>query len=122
VCSARQFLPEHTVALHAERVVTGDDPARWPTDNQAALALSHDAVLVLPSTANMLAAAASGAAPNLLGGIILAAPGPVVFFPVASPTMWAKPAIGTSSSCAATATTWSSRFGRTATTSPPAPA
>jgi phosphopantothenoylcysteine decarboxylase len=91
--SARQFLPEHTVGLHAERVVTGDDQARWPTDNQAALALSHDVVLVLPSTANMLAAAATGAAPNLLGGVILAAPGPVLFFPVMSPTMWAKPPI-----------------------------
>jgi phosphopantothenoylcysteine decarboxylase len=91
--SARQFLPEDTVALHAERVVTGEDPARWPTDNQAALALSHDAVLVLPSTANMLAAAATGAAPNLLGGVILAVAGPVVFFPVMSPTMWAKPPI-----------------------------
>jgi phosphopantothenoylcysteine decarboxylase len=91
--SARQFLPEQTVGLHAERVVTGDDPALWPTDNQAALALSHDAVLVLPATANVLAAAATGAAPNLLGGVILAAAGPVIFFPVMSSTMWAKPPI-----------------------------
>ncbi|MGC5309799.1 flavoprotein [Micromonospora zamorensis] len=59
--SARQFLPEQVVALNAERVVTGDDPREWPTDNRAALALSHDALLVLPTTANMLAVAASGA-------------------------------------------------------------
>lgn len=91
--TARQFLPEQTVALHAERVVTGDSLLDWPTDNQAALALTHDAVIVLPTTANMLAAAATGAAPNLLGAIILAAPGPVTFFPMMGPTMWTKPAV-----------------------------
>ncbi|XVU21734.1 flavoprotein [Actinoplanes sp. CA-054009] len=92
--SARLFLPAQTVALHADRVVTGDDPAQWPTDNQAALAASHDAVLILPATANMLSAAANGAAPNLLGGVILAATVPVVFFPMMGPTMITKPAVG----------------------------
>ncbi|XVV08925.1 flavoprotein [Actinoplanes sp. CA-131856] len=91
--SARLFLPAPVVALHADRVVTGDDPARWPADNQAALAASHDAVLILPATANMLSVAASGAAPNLLGGVILAATVPVVFFPMMSPPMLAKPAV-----------------------------
>ncbi|MEU8818928.1 flavoprotein [Actinoplanes sp. NPDC048796] len=92
--SARLFLPEQTVALHADRVVTGEDPRRWPSDNQAALAGSHDAVLILPATANMLSVAASGAAPNLLGGVILAAAVPVVFFPMMSPPMLAKAAVG----------------------------
>ncbi|GAA0501955.1 hypothetical protein Ade02nite_38030 [Paractinoplanes deccanensis] len=92
--SARLFLPEQTVGLHADRVVTGDDPTRWPTDNQAALALSHDAILILPATANMISAAATGAAPNLLAGVILAATAPVVFFPMMSPTMLAKPVVG----------------------------
>jgi phosphopantothenoylcysteine synthetase/decarboxylase len=91
--SAQQFLPAQTVGLLANRVVTGDDPARWPTDNQNALAASHDIVIVLPSTANMLASAATGAAPNLLSGVILAATCPVIFFPVMSATMWAKPPI-----------------------------
>ncbi len=91
--TARLFLPEHTVALHADRVVTGDDPARWPTDNQAALAASHDAVVILPATANMIAAVANGAAPNLLSAVVLAATTPVVLFPMMSPAMLAKPAV-----------------------------
>ncbi|MFK3980298.1 flavoprotein [Micromonospora sp. NPDC050397] len=91
--SARRFLPAHTVGLLADRVVTGDDPADWPTDNQASLAAGHDIVIVLPATANMLAAAATGAAPNLLAGVILAATCPVVFFPVMSASMWAKPSV-----------------------------
>jgi phosphopantothenoylcysteine synthetase/decarboxylase len=91
--SAQRFLPAETVGLLANRVVTGDDPAHWPTDNQNALAATHDIVIVLPTTANMLAAAATGAAPNLLAGVILAAACPVVFFPVMSASMWAKPAV-----------------------------
>jgi phosphopantothenoylcysteine synthetase/decarboxylase len=91
--SARQFLPSATVAMVADRVVTGDDPADWPADNQGALADGHDVVAVLPSTANMLAAAAGGAAPNLLAGVILAAACPVVFFPVMNATMWGKAAV-----------------------------
>jgi phosphopantothenoylcysteine synthetase/decarboxylase len=91
--SAQRFLPAQTVGLLADRVVAGDDPAKWPADNQMALAASHDILIVLPTTANMLAVAATGAAPNLLAGVILAATCPVVFFPVMSAGMWAKPPI-----------------------------
>nr|WP_284699716.1 flavoprotein [Actinoplanes solisilvae] len=47
----------------------------------------------MPATANLLAAAATGAVPNLLAGVLLAATVPVVLFPMMSPTMLAKPAV-----------------------------
>ncbi len=48
---------------------------------------------VLPATANILSAAAHGAAPNMLTTTIAAAEFPVVFFPVMTGEMWSKPAV-----------------------------
>jgi phosphopantothenoylcysteine decarboxylase len=91
--TAREFLPPHTTALFADRVITGEPPSTWPDDNHATLAAQHDLLAVFPATANMLSAVASGAAPNMLCGTILAAEFPVVFFPVMTGEMWRKPAV-----------------------------
>ncbi|MGH8966999.1 MAG: flavoprotein [Actinomycetes bacterium] len=91
--SATMFLPPETVALFAERVVSGESPSHWPTEKPSRLVADHDILVVLPATANTLAIAATGAAPNRLGTVILAADFPVVLFPVMGASMWHKPAV-----------------------------
>ncbi|MER6684809.1 flavoprotein [Streptomyces olivaceoviridis] len=91
--TAATFLPPHTVGLFADRVVTGATPDDWAHENQATLAAEHDMMAVLPATANMLAATATGAVPNMLTATIAAADFPVVFFPVMTGEMWRKPAV-----------------------------
>jgi phosphopantothenoylcysteine decarboxylase len=91
--TAREFLPAHTAALFADRVITGEPPSTWPEDNHATLAAHHDMLAVFPATANILSAVASGAAPNMLCGTILAAEFPVAFLPVLTGEMWQKPAV-----------------------------
>jgi phosphopantothenoylcysteine decarboxylase len=91
--TAAEFLPPHTVALFADRVVTGESAATWPRENHASLSAEHDMLAVLPATANMLSVTATGAAPNLLAATILTSTFPVVFFPVMSGEMWGKPAV-----------------------------
>lgn len=91
--TATSFLPASTVALFADRVVTGDEPASWARDNHVSLADGHDLFVVLPATANLLSAVACGAAPNLLAATVLEATAPVVFFPTMSGPMWAKPSV-----------------------------
>ncbi|MEW2294774.1 flavoprotein [Streptomyces sp. NPDC006743] len=91
--TAATFLPPHTVGLFADRVVTGTRPDDWGRENQATLAAGHDMMTVLPATANMLSAVATGAVPNLLTATIAAAGFPVVFFPVMTDGMWGKPAV-----------------------------
>ena len=91
--SATTFLPAATMGLFADRVVTGDDPATWARTNHVSLAEEHDLFVVLPATANTLAAAAAGGAPNQLTTTVLEFPSPVVFFPVMSGRMWAKAAV-----------------------------
>ncbi|WP_243710664.1 flavoprotein [Actinomadura sp. KC216] len=91
--SATAFLPPETVALFADRVVSGESPADWPTDKPSRLVADHDILAVLPATANTLAIAATGAAPSRLGTVILAADFPVVLFPVMGASMWRKPAV-----------------------------
>ncbi|PWI15788.1 flavoprotein [Streptomyces sp. Act143] len=91
--TAATFLPPHTVRLFADRVVTGTAPDDWARENHATLAAEHDMMAVLPATANVLSAVASGAVPNMLTATITAADFPVVFFPVMSDEMWVKPAV-----------------------------
>ena len=57
------------------------------------LARWADLVLVVPATANTLAAVATGAAPNLLTTMILATRAPVVVVPSMNEAMWTKPAV-----------------------------
>jgi phosphopantothenoylcysteine decarboxylase len=91
--TATEFLPAHTAALFAEHVITGEPASTWPEENHATLAAHHDMLAVFPATANILSAVASGTAPNMLCGTILAAEFPVVFFPVMTGEMWKKPAV-----------------------------
>ncbi|WP_331729476.1 flavoprotein (plasmid) [Streptomyces sp. NBC_00028] len=91
--TAATFLPPHTVRLFADRVVTGTTPDAWAQENHATLAAEHDMMAVLPATANILSAVASGAVPNMLTATITAADFPVVLFPVMTEEMWIKPAI-----------------------------
>jgi phosphopantothenoylcysteine synthetase/decarboxylase len=88
--TATTFLPAHTVGLFADQVITGESPATWPHDNHVSMAAGHDMLAVLPATANMLSATATGAVPNLLSATIMQATIPVVFFPVMSGDMWQK--------------------------------
>ncbi|WP_406630711.1 flavoprotein [Amycolatopsis sp. WGS_07] len=91
--TAEQFLPAATVRLHADRVVHGESPDDWPADKPSRLAADHDVVIVLPATANFLAAAATGAAPNRLATVVLSVPYPVVYFPSMGAAMWEKPSV-----------------------------
>lgn len=91
--TATTFIPPHTVGLSAERVVAGESSSDWPTDKPSRLAADHDLMLVLPATANILSAAATGAAPNRLATVILAVAYPVIFFPHMGTAMWDKPAV-----------------------------
>jgi phosphopantothenoylcysteine decarboxylase len=90
--TAREFMPAHTVALFADRVITGEPASTWPESNHATLVADHDMLAVFPATANVLSAVAAGAAPNMLCATVLAADFPVVFFPVMTAEMWKKPA------------------------------
>lgn len=91
--TATTFIPPHTVAISAERVVSGESPSDWPTDKPSRLAADHDILVVLPATANILSAAATGGATNRLTTVILAVRYPVVYFPHMGADMWAKPAV-----------------------------
>ncbi|SER12244.1 flavoprotein [Actinokineospora terrae] len=91
--TATAFLPAATVAIHADRVISGESPADWPTDKPSRLAADHDLCVVLPATAHILAAAATGSAPNRLATVILSARHPTVFFPSMGAAMWDKPAV-----------------------------
>ncbi|KNB52808.1 flavoprotein [Streptomyces caatingaensis] len=91
--TAASFIPPDTVRLGAERVVHGEAPADWPTDKPSRLVADHDILVVLPATANILSAAATGAAPNRIATVILSSTFPVVFFPHMGGPMWNKPAV-----------------------------
>src|SRR5262249_25909749 len=57
-----------------------------------ALGQQADLVFVAPATADLLARAASGLAPDLLGNVLLTARCPVVFAPAMHTEMWRHPA------------------------------
>lgn len=91
--TAASFISPDSLALFAERVVSGESPADWPTDKPSRLAADHDLLAVLPATAHTLASAAAGAAPNRLLTVALSVDCPVVYFPVMGAKMWRKPAV-----------------------------
>jgi phosphopantothenoylcysteine decarboxylase/phosphopantothenate--cysteine ligase len=53
------------------------------------LGRESDAIVVAPATADFLARAATGQAPDLLGALLLAAKAPVLFVPAMNDQMWA---------------------------------
>ena len=84
--SAMRFLQPETVRWYADEVFTAADAGLNPTE----FALRSACVIVLPSTANMLAAAAYGLAGTPAQTALLSAPGPIVFFPVMNQRMWQR--------------------------------
>jgi len=82
--SAASFLPVGTVRRFAD-VVTDDDHvslARWA-----------DVFMVLPCTANTLAAIAQGLTPNPVGTTAIAHRRPMLLFPAMNADMWAAPSV-----------------------------
>ncbi|MDE9549761.1 flavoprotein [Xenorhabdus bovienii] len=88
--SATTFLPAETIALYADRVISGEKTQDWPTDKPSRIVADHDLMAVLPATANTVASAAQGATPNRLTTVILSSTFPVLFFPVMGSVMWEK--------------------------------
>lgn len=91
--NATNFIKPEAIALFVERVVCGERPQDWTTDKPGRLAAEHDIMLVLPTTANTLAAIANGFSGNRLTTVVLAATFPVLLFPVMGAPMWDKPAV-----------------------------
>ncbi|MFM0289308.1 flavoprotein [Paraburkholderia megapolitana] len=90
---AADFVNADSIGLIVERVISGESPKDWPTDRPGRIAGDHDLMIVLPATANTLAAAASGTSQNRLTMLILVGVFPIMFFPVMGPTMWEKPVV-----------------------------
>lgn len=84
--SAERFISPQVLTWYTDEVFTSDDPALNPTE----FARRSIAIVVLPATANMLAAAALGLAGTPGQTALLAADGPVLFLPNMNATMWAK--------------------------------
>jgi phosphopantothenoylcysteine synthetase/decarboxylase len=83
---ATRFLPPQVAAWYADEMYTSDDPALNPTE----FAMRSAAIVVLPATANMLAAAALGLAGTPAQTALLAAERPAAFFPNVNHVMWGK--------------------------------
>lgn len=84
--SAERFVVPQLVAWHADEVYTSDDPGLNPTE----FAHRSSGIVVLPATANMLAAVALGLAATPAQTALLAAPSPCLFFPSMNGSMWEK--------------------------------
>jgi phosphopantothenoylcysteine synthetase/decarboxylase len=84
--SAARFLQPAAVRWYADEVYTADATDLNPTE----FAQRSRCVVVLPATANMLAAAALGLAASPAQTALLSAPEPVVFFPGMHRAMWER--------------------------------
>jgi phosphopantothenoylcysteine synthetase/decarboxylase len=87
--SAERFVSAQLVRWYVEEVFSHDDPGLNPTE----FALRSAGIVVLPSTANMLAAASLGLAATPAQTAVLAAREPALFFPQLNASMWAKPVV-----------------------------
>lgn len=90
--SALQFVGAATwAALSGQPVTTSvwDEVHEVP---HVALGREADLVIVAPATANRLAQAAAGLAPDLLGNVLLTATCPVIYAPAMHTEMWENPA------------------------------
>jgi phosphopantothenoylcysteine decarboxylase / phosphopantothenate---cysteine ligase len=86
------FVGAATWAALSGRPVTAstwDDAAEVP---HVRLGQQADLVFIAPATADLLARAASGLAPDLLGNVLLTARCPVVYAPAMHTEMWQHPA------------------------------
>ncbi len=84
--SATRFVKPEVVAWYADEVYTSDDPTLNPTE----FAHRSLGMVVLPATANTLAAAAIGLAATPAQTALLAYNRPALFFPNMNETMWAR--------------------------------
>lgn len=85
--SAERFIPPQLVNWYADEVFVSGDPAL----NPAEFARRSLGLIVLPATANMIAAAALGLASTPAQTALLNSPRPVMFFPNMNAVMWTKP-------------------------------
>jgi phosphopantothenoylcysteine synthetase/decarboxylase len=84
--SAERFLRREVLGWYAEEVFASDDPALNPTE----FAMRSLGIVVLPASANTLAAVALGLAATPAQTVLLAADRPALFFPSMNKTMWNK--------------------------------
>src|SRR5579859_788468 len=84
--SAERFVPPQLVAWYADEAFVSSDPSLNPTE----LARRSLGIVVLPATANMVAAAALGLAGTPAQTALLASPSPAMFFPSMNEVMWNK--------------------------------
>ena len=85
--SATRFVTPQAIDWLVDETCTSDGPDLNPTE----FAMRSRAIVVLPCTANMIAAAALGLAATPAQTALLAAPGPVLFFPNMHERMWSRP-------------------------------
>lgn len=85
--SANRFVNPDGLGWHADEVFPADATDLNPTE----VALRSRVVAVLPASANMVACAALGLAGSPAQTAVLAAAGPVLFFPSMNSAMWDRP-------------------------------
>ncbi len=81
--TGRRFLTEDAGRAIFDQVYLPED-----TGAHVSIAREHQVLVVLPASAHTLAYAAAAQAPNLLGTVLLAYAGPVLFAPAMNLLMW----------------------------------
>lgn len=92
-----RFVTPHALAAITGGRVYGD---LWSLEEEAhaghiRLAREHDAIVVAPASADLIAKMAAGLADDLATTVLLATTRPVLVAPAMNPTMWAHPATRT---------------------------
>ncbi len=90
--SAAAMLPACGLAGFVDTVIDCTDRSAWFRHSHIEIAESADLFVVLPATAQILAAAATGAASSLLAALILASVR-VTFYPSMNDRMYRQPAV-----------------------------
>ncbi|WP_144185534.1 bifunctional phosphopantothenoylcysteine decarboxylase/phosphopantothenate--cysteine ligase CoaBC [Elioraea rosea] len=89
-----RFVTPHAMAAITGGRVHGD---LWSLEDEThaghiRLAREHDAIVVAPASADLIAKMASGLADDLASTVLLATTKPILVAPAMNPTMWAHPA------------------------------
>lgn len=90
--AALEFVGEATWAALSGRPVASEVFSDVHQVSHVRLGQQADLVLVAPATADALARAAHGLAPDMLGNVLLTARCPIVFAPAMHSEMWSNPA------------------------------
>lgn len=93
--SALEFVTPLSLAVAGGRPVHTDDSWWAPTGRVEHIELARwaDLVVVAPATADLIAATAHGAAPDLVGATLLAGAKRVLWVPAMNTEMWIHPAV-----------------------------